>query len=268
MEKRIVVGGFTPLSLCMTQPLHGKTALITGASKGLGKAMALTLARAGASVALVSRDGAKLNEVAALISDAGGTAEVLVADVADEAQVANVREVFAAKMGGTLHILINNAGINIRKAITDFTLAEWNSVLNTNLTSVFLLCRAFVPLMKGQGYGRIINMTSMMSHISLPGRTAYSASKTALLGFNRALALELAGDKITVNGISPGVCDTEINVPLMQNAELRAQFLAKIPLGRWGKPEEIAKLALYLCSEDAGFITGTDVIIDGGWTAQ
>ena len=252
----------------MTQTLLGKTALITGASKGLGKAIALALAQAGAGIALVSRDRTKLNDVAAEIRASGGNASVFVADVTDEAQVAQVRDAVAAQFGDTLHILINNAGINIRKPVTDFTLAEWNSVLTTNLTSVFLLCRAFVPMMKGRGYGRIINMTSMMSHISLPGRTAYSASKTALLGFNRALALELAAEKITVNGISPGVCDTEINTPLMQNPELRAQFLAKIPMGRFGEPSEIAKLALYLCSEDAGFITGTDVIIDGGWTAQ
>ncbi len=252
----------------MTQTLLGKTALITGASKGLGKAMALALAKAGASIALVSRDEVKLNDVATEIRSGGGNAHVCVADVTDEAQVAKVRDDVAAKFGDALHILINNAGINIRKPITDFTLAEWNSVLTTNLTSVFLLCRAFVPLMQGRGYGRIINMTSMMSHISLPGRTAYSASKTALLGFNRALALELAPDKITVNGISPGVCDTEINTPLMQNPELRAQFLAKIPVGRFGEPAEIARLALYLCSEDAGFITGTDVVIDGGWIAQ
>ena len=252
----------------MTQTLLGKTALITGASKGLGKAIALALAQAGAGIALVSRDRTKLNDVAAEIRASGGNASVFVADVTDEAQVAQARDAVAAQFGDTLHILINNAGINIRKPVTDFTLAEWNSVLTTNLTSVFLLCRAFVPMMKGCGYGRIINMTSMMSHISLPGRTAYSASKTALLGFNRALALELAAEKITVNGISPGVCDTEINTPLMQNPELRAQFLAKIPVGRFGEPSEIAKLALYLCSEDAGFITGTDVIIDGGWTAQ
>ena len=252
----------------MPQVLQNRTALITGASKGLGKAMALALAQEGASVALVSRDETKLNEVATQICDSGGCARVFVADVTDEAQVERVRDGFAAKLGGGLHILINNAGINIRKSITDFTLAEWNSVLNTNLTSVFLLCRAFLPMMKGAGYGRIINMTSMMSHISLPGRTAYSASKTALLGLNRALALELVGEKITVNSISPGVCDTEINAPLMQNAELRAEFLAKIPLGRWGQPEEIAKLAVYLCSDDAGYITGTDIVIDGGWTAQ
>jgi NAD(P)-dependent dehydrogenase (short-subunit alcohol dehydrogenase family) len=230
--------------------------------------MALALAEAGARVALVSRDEAKLGEVAAQIRSAGGRGEVFVADVSDEAHVARVREEFAAKCGGALHILINNAGINIRKPITDFTLAEWRRVMDTNVTSVFLLCRAFVPLMKGHGYGRIINMTSMMSHVSLPGRTAYSASKTALLGFTRALALELAADQITVNGISPGVCDTEINAPLMQNAELRAQFLAKIPVGRFGQPAEIAKLALYLCSDHASFITGTDIVIDGGWLAQ
>ena len=252
----------------MARSLEGKTALVTGASRGLGKAIAVALANAEASVALVSRDEAKLDDVAKEIRDAGGRAEVFAADVTDESQVMGVRDAFAAKFGPKLGILVNNAGINIRKQITDFTLAEWNSVMNSNLTSVFLFCRAFVPMMKGDGYGRIINMTSMMSHISLPGRTAYSASKTALLGLNRALALELAADQITVNGISPGVCDMEINVPLMQNAELRAQFLGKIPLGRWGQPDEIAGLALYLCSEAAGYITGTDIVIDGGWTAQ
>ena len=252
----------------MAQSLLGKTALITGASKGLGKAMAVALAAEGARLALVSRDAAKLGEVAEEIRATGGRAEVFAADVSDESQVTRVREEFTAQCGGALDILINNAGINIRKPITDFTLAEWNSVLNTNLTSVFLMCRAFVPLMTGRGFGRIINLTSMMSHISLPGRTAYSASKTGLLGFNRALALELAAEQITVNGISPGVCDTEINAPLMQNAELRAQFLAKIPVGRWSQPKEIGQLAVFLCSEHAGFITGTDVVIDGGWTAQ
>jgi NAD(P)-dependent dehydrogenase (short-subunit alcohol dehydrogenase family) len=252
----------------MSQPLQGRTALVTGASKGLGKAMALALAQAGACVAVVSRDEAKLRAVVEEIRKGGGKGEAFVVDVADEGQVTGLRDAFTAKLGGALHILVNNAGINIRKAITDFTLEEWNRVMNTNVTSAFLMCRAFVPAMKGQGYGRIINMTSMMSHISLPGRTAYSASKTALLGFTRALALELAGEKITVNGISPGVCDTEINAPLMQNAELRAEFLGKIPVGRFGEAAEIAKLAVYLCSEEAGFITGTDVVIDGGWTAQ
>ena len=248
--------------------LTGKNALITGASKGLGKAMAIALADAGANLALVSRDGKKLHHTATEIFTRGGKAEVFIADVSDEAQVNRVRDEFATKVGSKLHILINNAGINIRKNVTDFTLAEWSSVMNTNLTSAFLLCRAFVPSMKGQGYGRIINMTSIMSHISLPGRTAYSASKTGLLGFTRALALELAPEKITVNGISPGVFATEMNTPLTSNADLSAQFLAKVPLSRWGDPAEIGKLAVYLCSEDAAFITGTDIVIDGGWTTQ
>jgi NAD(P)-dependent dehydrogenase (short-subunit alcohol dehydrogenase family) len=248
--------------------LSGKAALITGASKGLGKAMAVALADAGVTVALASRDATKLGEVAAEIRRKNGRAEVFVADVSDEAQVDRLRDEFTKKLGSKLHILINNAGINIRKPVTDFTLAEWNSVMTTNVTSAFLLCRAFVPIMKGQGYGRIINMTSIMAHVAIAGRTAYAASKTALLGFTRALALELAPEKITVNGISPGVFATEMNIPLTTNAELSAQFLSKVPLSRWGNPDEVGKLALYLCSEDAGFITGTDILIDGGWTTQ
>jgi NAD(P)-dependent dehydrogenase (short-subunit alcohol dehydrogenase family) len=247
--------------------LKGKVAVITGASKGLGKAMALALAEAGASLALVSRNEKQLNAVAEEVQAFGTQAKVFVADVTQEEQVAKIERDIVAAYGG-VQILINNAGINVRKTITEFTLDEWNSVMNTNLTSVFLMCRAFVPHMKGHSYGRIINMTSIMSWVSLPGRAAYSSSKTALLGLTRALALELAADAITVNGISPGPFATEMNTPLMQNPEINQQFVSKIPLGRWGKVEEIGQLALYLCSEDAGFITGTDVLIDGGWCAQ
>jgi len=250
-----------------TRKLEGKTALITGASKGIGKAIALALAEDGARLALVARNLDLLNETAAAIRKHGAEAYVFQTDVTDEAQVLRLDKAVAWKFG-RVQILINNAGVNIRKPVTEFTHAEWRQVMDTNLNSVFLMCRSFIPHMRGQGYGRILNLTSIMSHVALPGRTAYAASKAGLLGFTRALALELAPEQITVNGISPGPVATEMNTPLIEDPELNRQFISRIPLGRWGKVEEIGQLAVYLCSEDAGFITGTDILIDGGWTAQ
>ncbi len=249
------------------KPLHNRIALISGASRGLGKAMALELASAGARIALVARDAEKLAETAAAIRERGAGAEVFLADLTDETQVGELEKQVSAKLG-RVQILINNAGMNLRKPLAEFTLEEWRRVMDTNLTSVFLMCRAFVPHMKGTGFGRIINLTSIMSWVSLPGRAAYSSSKTALLGLTRALALELAPDGITVVGISPGPFATEMNTTLMQNPEVNQQFLSRIPLGRWGRVEEIGSLARFLCSDDAGFITGTDILIDGGWCAQ
>ena len=226
--------------------------------------MAVELGLAGAKLALVGRDRAKLDETAA---QAGTESAVFVTDVTDEAQVRALEQGVKERFGH-VDILVNNAGMNIRKPLADYTLDEWNTVLDTNLTSVFLVCRSFIPMMKGRGYGRIINLASMMSHVSLPGRTAYSASKAAMLGVTRALAQELADEGITVVAISPGPFATEINTALIENPELNKQFLSNIPLGRWGKAEEIGKLALYLCSDAAGFITGSDVVIDGGWTSR
>ena len=130
------------------------------------------------------------------------------------------------------------------------------------------MCRSFVPHIRGGASGRIINIASMMGRISMPGRCAYSASKAALIGFTKALALELAPDGITVNAISPGPLATEINKSLFDDPELSQQFLSKIPLGRWGEVREVAALTTFLCTEEAGFITGSDLLIDGGWSAQ
>lgn len=249
------------------QTLQNRTALITGAGKGLGKSMALALAQAGARLALVGRNTELLEEAAKLCRAAGSAVETFGADITDEAQVLELERQASLKLGN-ISILINNAGINIRKNITDFSLAEWNQVLETNLTGSFLMARAFVPHMRGRGYGRIINMTSIMSHVSMPMRSAYSASKAGLLGFTKALALELAPERVTVNGISPGPFATEMNLPILDDPELNQRFISRIPMGRWGNVEEIGKLAVFLCSEDAGFITGADILIDGGWTAQ
>jgi NAD(P)-dependent dehydrogenase (short-subunit alcohol dehydrogenase family) len=247
--------------------LNGRVAVVTGASRGLGKAIALALGKAGAKVALVARDVEQLAAVAIEARGLGAVAETFRADISDEAQILQLARDVTAELGPA-DILINNAGTVVRKTCLDLSLEEWNTVLTTNLTSAFLMCRSFVPQMKGRGYGRVINIGSIFGHVSLPMRTAYSASKAGLLGFTRALALELAEEKITVVTISPGPFLTEMTAPLAADPARSAQFTTSVPLGRWGKPEEVGKLALYLCSEEASFITGTDILIDGGWCTQ
>jgi len=249
------------------QPLKNRNALITGAGKGLGKTFALALAQGGVNLGLVGRNADTLKSVAEEARKHGVTAETFTADISREKDVLDLEKAVASKFQ-KIHILINNAGINVRKNVTDFTYDEWTSVINTNLVGAFLMCRSFVPRMKDEGYGRIINLTSIMAHVSSTGRGVYSATKHAVAGLTKALALELVDDAITCVAISPGFIATDLTAPLRADPAKNAALMAQTPIKRWGKPEEIAALALYICSDAAAFMTGNDVLIDGGWCAQ
>ena len=247
--------------------LSGKVAVVTGASRGIGRATSLAFAGAGAKVALLGRDRARLEESLELVRNAGGEAATFVCDVRDEAQVKQ-SAADVVKRFGAVHILVNNAGTAIRKNVIDFSLEEWRSLTDTNITGVFLMCKHFVPHMRGRGYGRIINLTSIMAHVSSTGRGVYSATKHAVAGLTKALALELVDDKITCVAISPGFIATDLTAPLRADPAKNEALMAQTPMHRWGEPGEIAGLALYICSDQAGFMTGNDVLMDGGWCAQ
>src|SRR5882724_407698 len=247
--------------------LQGKVAVITGASRGLGRAMALALGESGAKLALVGRDKTKLAETQQLAKDKGTESEIFIADVRDEGRVGKLAHDVIARFGGT-HILINNAGTAVRKNIADFTLDEWKLVLDTNLTGAFLVSRAFIPHMKATKWGRIINITSIMAHIGSAGRGAYCASKAGLLCLTKCMALELVNAGITVVAISPGFYATDLTAPLRADAQKNAALMAQTPAARWGKPDEIGSLARYICTDATSFMTGTDILMDGGWVAQ
>ena len=250
----------------INQRLDGRVAVVTGASKGLGREMAKA-GRGRGHGGPGGAHGGLLEGVRAEITAQGGKAYAFVADVSADAAVAAAAAAIRAQLGAP-DILINNAGMNIRRPIHEYTLEEWRQVMSTNVDGPFFCTRAFVPGMIEKRFGRIVNVASTMAHVSLPHRTAYSGSKFAVLGITKALALELAPYNITANAISPGPFDTEINRALMHDPVQLAEFTAKVPLGRWGKLEEIGALAVFLCSDASAFITGTDILIDGGWTAQ
>ena len=248
--------------------LEGKVALITGSSKGLGEAMARALAEAGASVVINSRQSADAGRVADEIGKATGRQTIgIAADVTVRSDVERLIGDTVKRMG-KLDILINNAGMNIRKPMQEYNDEEWHKVIETNLTGPFLCCRAAAPHFLKQRSGRVINLGSILSFVALGNRSAYSASKGAIVQFTRALALEWAPYNVTVNAICPGPFETDLNKPMLENPQQKKFFIERVPLGRWAQPKELAGAVIFLASEASSFITGTTLLVDGGWTAQ
>jgi NAD(P)-dependent dehydrogenase (short-subunit alcohol dehydrogenase family) len=248
--------------------LDGKVALITGGTKGLGRAMADALASAGASVVLTGRTSETAEAVAREVAEAEGVKTLgIAADVANSGEVtAMINKVLDDF--GRLDILVNNAGINIRRPIEQLEEAEWDRVIATNLTGPWLCCRAAAAPMRKQKWGRVINVSSTLGQVGLADRTPYCSSKGGLTLMTRTLALEWAQDGINVNALCPGPFATEINRPLLDDPELSAAMAAKVPQARWADPVELGPVAVFLASEASSFVTGATILVDGGYTAQ
>jgi 3-oxoacyl-[acyl-carrier protein] reductase len=241
--------------------LEGKTALVTGASQGIGRACALELASRGARVALAARNEEKLRAVAQEISGAGGIAEVFLMDIADEA---SIKAAAKAALGhfGAVEILVNNAGITKDGLLLRMRRADWDGVLTTNLTGSFLLTQALVGSMIKGRWGRVINIASVVAETGQAGQANYAASKAGLIGFTKSLAREVASRNITANAVAPGLIDTAMTAVL--DEKQRSAMLSVIPMQRPGTDVEVAHAVAFLASEQAGYITGHVLDVNGG----
>ncbi len=249
--------------------LENKVAVITGAATGIGQGMALAFAREGASVVVdyVGKPGSG-DDTVNRITSAGGKALAVEADVSDPAQVSALIQQ-TVQAFGRLDIFVNNAGIETKHPITEFPLSEFQKIVAVNLQGPFLCIQAAAKQMIAQGGGgRIINISSIHEDLPMPTNAPYCATKGALRMLMRTAAVELAPQQITVNNIGPGAIYTPIDADIEANPEIEKALMAEIPLGRWGKPEDVAELAVYLASDAAGYCTGSTFFIDGGMLRQ
>lgn len=250
----------------MTDSLAGKVAVVTGASRGLGRAMAVALAEAGADLALVGRAKPDLEATASLVERAGRRALVVPTDVTAygevEALMARVHQAL-----GRLDILVNNAGLAKVKPLVEWTPEEWRALVDVNLLGVIHACRAAAPHLIAQRAGKVINVSSMLAGVGLPGYSVYSATKGAIIAFTRTLGVEWARHNIQVNCIAPGWFDTDMSAPAWRDERVAERLVGDIPARRIGRPEEIGPLAVYLASAASDFMTGQTLYLDGGHTA-
>jgi len=245
--------------------IQGKVAVVTGASKGLGRAMAVGLAKAGASLALCGRNMKDLEESGKAIAPFGGKARSYRMDVVDRASIRNAVEAIRMDFG-RIDILVNNAGVNIRKPVTELAEEEWDLVLDTNLKGYFLVAQAVVPEMIERRCGKIINIASIMGAVALDNLVAYASSKGGVVQMTKVMAIEWAKHNVNVNAIGPTYFETPL-VAALRNDPDRVRFInERTPMGRWGQPEELEGTVIFLASRASDFITGQTIYVDGGWT--
>ncbi len=240
-----------------------RTALVTGAGRGIGKAIAETLSKQGVAVICVSKSAESCGAVAAAITAAGGTAKAMAVDVANGAEVARAAEALLAEFP-VIDILVNNAGITRDGLLFRMSEADWNDVLATNLSSCFHWSRHLGRPMTRARWGRIVNIASVSGLIGNAGQANYSAAKAGMIGLTKALAREFAARNVTVNAVAPGFIKTDMTTDFVNRSETAEKILAAVPLKRFGDPGDVATLAAYLCSEEAGYITGQVFTVDGG----
>jgi len=245
--------------------LDGKVAIVTGASKGIGRDIAMTLARAGADVALVARDGNRLEEVAGEIEKLGRKALPIPLDLMEDPAAAEMADRVYGHFG-KIDILVNNAGINIPRPALEMMIQEWDAVIDLNLRTVFLCCQAVGRYMSEAKKGKIINISSQMALVGYFRRAAYCASKGGVMQLTKALAIEWAKYNINVNSIAPTFIETPMTKPMFQDKEFYRDVLSRIPMGRLGKLEDLHGAVVFLASPASDFVTGHTLTVDGGWT--